>query len=134
MLALLSIKPEYAEKILKGEKLFEFRKVAFAQEVSKIFIYATSPVCRIVGEFEVGGIIKDSPKEIWERTKRDAGITKDFFFKYFKGRDKAVAIQIQSYKRYDIKINPYEKWDNFLPPQSFRYWDFIDSSPSSLKK
>ena len=63
MHALLSIKPEYAEKILKGEKLFEFRKVAFAQEVSKIFIYATSPVCRIVGEFEVGGIIKDSPKE-----------------------------------------------------------------------
>ena len=75
-----------------------------------------------------------APKEIWERTKRDAGITKDFFFKYFKGRDKAVAIQIQSYKRYDIKINPYEKWDNFLPPQSFRYCDFIDSSPSSLKK
>ena len=54
MHALLSIKPEYAEKILKGEKLVEFRIVAFAQEVSKIFIYATSPVCRIVGEFEVG--------------------------------------------------------------------------------
>lgn len=27
MHALLSIKPEYAEKILKGEKLFEFRKL-----------------------------------------------------------------------------------------------------------
>lgn len=57
MQILLSIKPEYAEKILNGTKLFEFRKFFPRDEsVRKIIIYATSPVCMVIGEFEIGGL------------------------------------------------------------------------------
>ncbi|MBI6731014.1 ASCH domain-containing protein, partial [Pseudomonas amygdali] len=42
MKVLLSIKPEYAEKILQGEKRFEFRKSVFKNpDVRTVVIYAT---------------------------------------------------------------------------------------------
>ena len=47
---LLSIKPEYVEKILKGEKRYEFRRKLCQKEVDKIYIYETSPVKKVVGE------------------------------------------------------------------------------------
>lgn len=121
MQALLSIKPEFVDKIFSGEKRFEFRKAAFAQKVSSVLVYATSPVCRIVGEFEVEKVIQDSPNALWEHTKNAAGISADFFFSYFAGRENAIAIQIRSTKLYETAINPYKEWDNFFPPQSFCY-------------
>ena len=41
---LISIKPEFVNKILANEKLYEFRKSIFKQKVDKIFIYSTYPV------------------------------------------------------------------------------------------
>ncbi len=121
MQALLSIKPEYVKKIFSGEKRFEFRKCSFAQKISKVIVYATSPVCRIVGEFDVDCILKDTPAALWTQTKDSAGISEDFFFQYFEGRKCAVAIQIKSTRLYEKEINPYIEWDRFFPPQSFRY-------------
>ena len=51
MNAILSVKPEYAMKILAGEKQYEYRKTIFRRPVEKVYIYASSPVCMIVGEF-----------------------------------------------------------------------------------
>ena len=48
MRVLLSIKPEFAEKILNGAKRYEFRKQAFAQPVEAVVLYATKPVGKIV--------------------------------------------------------------------------------------
>lgn len=45
MRVLLSIKPEFVEKIFSGEKLYEYRKAAFKNEgISSIVIYSTMPV------------------------------------------------------------------------------------------
>ena len=41
---LISIKPEFVNKIIINEKLYEFRKSVFKEDVEKIFIYATHPV------------------------------------------------------------------------------------------
>lgn len=121
MKALLSIKPEFAEKIFSGEKGFEYRKAAFAQDVTCVIVYATAPVGRIIGEFEVANVWKDTPTSLWKKTKNSAGITAEFFFDYFKGREKAVAIEISKPKRYAKAINPYKGEKKFTPPQSFRY-------------
>ena len=64
MNALLSIKPEFVEKIFSGEKRFEFRKSAFRQDISCVIVYATSPVRRIVGEFEVEEILQAPPRKL----------------------------------------------------------------------
>ena len=36
---LLSIKPEYVEKILSGEKRYEFRRKLCKDEIDKIYVY-----------------------------------------------------------------------------------------------
>ena len=122
MNALLSIKPECVEKIFSGEKRFEFRKSAFREDVSRVVVYATSPVCRIVGEFEVEDILQASPRQLWQKTKDSAGISKSFFFDYFSGKKNAVAIKIGKFKKYEKEVDPYKDLrDRFIPPQSFRY-------------
>jgi Uncharacterized conserved protein len=121
MKVLLSIKPEYAEKILTGEKRFEYRKVRFSKHVSTVILYATSPVSRLVGEFEVDSVLEDVPTKLWEHTKEFSGITREFFRTYFSGRDKAVAIKIGVTKRYQSPQNPNLGCAKFTPPQSFCY-------------
>jgi predicted transcriptional regulator len=122
MRVLLSIKPEYAEKILTGEKRFEFRKSAFKNKLVKtVVIYATKPVGKVIGEFEMDGIIAAHPSALWQQTLDFSGITEDFFMKYFDGCDVGYAIKVKKAKRYK---KPQDISD-FLPhgnaPQFFRY-------------
>lgn len=122
MKVLLSIKPEYAEKILLGEKRFEFRKaVPKNAAVRTIVIYATMPVGKVVGEFEVGGILAERPRNIWSMTSAFAGITKRFFNEYFEGRTTAYAIKVKSPKRYDQPLDLSSVLTSGIPPQSFCY-------------
>ena len=66
MQVLLSIKPEYAEKILNGEKKYEFRKVLPKNKsITKVIIYATMPIGKVIGEFEIAELISDSPSRLW---------------------------------------------------------------------
>ena len=62
---LLSIKPKFAEAIFSGEKKFEFRKTIFKENINEVFVYVTSPVCRVVGKFTIESIYKDTPEFIW---------------------------------------------------------------------
>lgn len=122
MRVLLSIKPEYANKIFSGEKKFEFRKKAFRNiEVHTVVVYSTMPVGRIIGEFSIKHIHQDSPESIWSKTKRFSGIDEGFFNEYYDGRDLAVAIEVDNPVLYKKPINPKEEYANFTAPQSFMY-------------
>jgi predicted transcriptional regulator len=44
MKALLSIKPEFVDKIISGEKKYEYRKRIFKQKIEAVVIYCTMPV------------------------------------------------------------------------------------------
>ena len=56
---LLSIKPEYVDAIFAGSKHYEFRRRIFAnRDIERIIVYASSPVQRVVGEFEIDEIIE----------------------------------------------------------------------------
>ena len=127
MKALLSIKPEFVYEIMSGKKKYEYRKKIFKQDVESVVIYASMPVGRIVGEFTIGEIISSSPKEIWKETKEYSGISYKDYCKYFKGRKDAYAIQIKELKRYERPIDPYETFDHFVPPQSYKY--IYDENP-----
>src|SRR5258708_33477980 len=81
---LLSIKPEFVEKIFSGLKRYEFRRVMFkSKSVTKVVVYASHPVQRVVGEFEVGGVLALNRTELWQQTKQFAGIAKNYFDDYF---------------------------------------------------
>lgn len=122
MKVLMSIKPEFVDRIISGEKSYEFRRVLYKRtDITHIVVYASSPVCRLVGEIEVASIHSDTPDNLWEKTKDKAGISEQFFFAYFSGRDKAHAIEVKSFLPYDEHIKLKDKYPTLVPPQSFCY-------------
>lgn len=121
MKVLLSIKPEYVEKIFSGKKQFEYRKSIFKKNVDTIIIYATMPIGKIVGEFQIDSILYDSPQGLWEKTKEQSGISSEYFYDYFKHKEIAYAIKIKNVIKYHEERDPYRQFANFVAPQSFRY-------------
>ncbi len=117
---LLSINPEYVDKILAQTKKFEYRKTRCRANVDTIIIYSTYPVMRVVGEVKVLGIIEDTTSVVWQKTKANSGITKRFFDSYYKGRDKAVAYRLGKIKRYK-KPMLLSEFGLSCAPQSFVY-------------
>lgn len=117
---LLSIHPCYVEKILSGEKLFEYRK-NIPTDISHVIIYATVPVKNIVAFVEVDSVLKGTPKEIWEKTKNKSGITEDFFMSYFSQKNDAYAIRFKDVRKLaePKSINILENIE--CAPQSYRY-------------
>ena len=55
MNVILSIKPEFCNAILQGEKFYEFRKRIFKiqDEIDYVFVYSTSPIQKIVAAFRI---------------------------------------------------------------------------------
>jgi predicted transcriptional regulator len=77
---LLSIKPKYTDKIIEGEKKFEFRKTRLSKEkVDDIYIYSSSPVRKIIGKVTISKILEDRPKKIWEMRHKYSGLTEKNF-------------------------------------------------------
>ena len=121
MKVLLSIKPKFVESIIKGNKKYEYRKAIFKKNVDTVVIYKTTPFCKIIGEFEIDGILYDTPENIWQITQEFAGITQDYFDKYFYNRKIAYAIKIGNIKQYELE--PKDIIKQFKAPQSFMYRD-----------
>lgn len=135
---LLSIKPIYVDEILAGKKIFEFRKSIFKKkDISKVFIYSSSPVKKIVASFEIARIIADSPKNLWNKCQKYGGISENDFFEYFKNSDIGYAIEITNLNEFSEPINPYKLKKNFKPPQSYCYLPldyFENKSTNSISR
>lgn len=117
---LLSIKPEYVEKIFSGGKKFEFRRSIANKQPQKIVIYMTAPYSTVCGEVVVKKIIEKSPTALWRETHDAAGITYAKFMEYFAGRETAYAYCLGKVKRYRSP----KKLDDYgisAAPQSFVY-------------
>jgi len=121
MKVLLSIKPEYADMIFSGEKKYEFRRAIFKNRtVTHIVVYASSPVRKVVGEFEVARIIHDDVRVLWNETGSVAGISEGKYFDYFSDRREGYAIQIGKTLKYEPTLSLREEY-GLAPPQSFAY-------------
>jgi predicted transcriptional regulator len=122
MKVLLAIKPEYAEKIFAGIKKFEFRKTVFKDKsVRKVVVYASSPVKRVVGEFEIDEIITLEKESLWKETHEFAGISKTIFDNYFRKKELAHAIRIKTTKKYKTPLYLDLDFKIRSAPQSFIY-------------
>ena len=117
---LLSINPEFVEKIFDGTKKYEFRKRLADKSVNRILIYATIPIKQVVGEIRVLDTLSASPTALWEITKKKAGISRKRFREYFKGCKIAYAYCLGDVVKYEFP----KSLDDFgisIPPQSFIY-------------
>lgn len=122
MKIILSIKPKYVKEIFEGSKLYEYRKIIFKQKVDTVIIYASSPVCMVVGEFSIDKIISGSPENLWSMTRYNSGVEKPSFDAYFSNKDIAYAIKIAKVKKYPRPCKLSALCPNSRPPQSFMYF------------
>lgn len=121
MKILLSIKPEFAERIFDGSKKYEFRKVIFRNpDVKTVIVYASSPVQQVIGEFEIEAILSDAPENLWKETQEYSGTSEKFFFDYFFERSVGFAIKVKKTRRYKKPLCLRKSY-NINPPQSFCY-------------
>lgn len=123
MKALVSIRPEYVERILSGEKTYEYRRRIFKHPgVDTLAIYATMPVGKVVAEAAITTILEATPEDIWEHTGRHAGISEDRFKAYFHGCNIAYAIGIGDVHAFQRPLTLAEYSPGISrAPQSFVY-------------
>lgn len=117
----MSIRPEFADAILSGEKAVEFRKRPVAEDVSHVLIYATLPVGSLLGWFHVQGQSTTSPEELWERFKGVAGISEARFFDYYAQRESGTGILVGGAEKFSRPLPLADLGDVCRPPQSFQY-------------
>ncbi|PUA17323.1 ASCH domain-containing protein [Glaciimonas sp. PCH181] len=118
----LSIKPKYAELILAGTKTVELRRMWAAEQVGMIVIYASSPVCRLVGRVNVQDVVRAAPSTLWKHSvQRGGGLTRRELFDYFSGKDAGYAVLLDDVVKFEKMIEPQAVIENFSAPQSFRY-------------
>ena len=117
---LLSIKPEYVEKILQGGKKFEYRKRLAKEDVSYIYVYSTAPSMKVVASVHIEGHLSDSPTALWEKTKAAAGISRAKFRDYFRGCKTAYAYKLGKVEVFESPKNLYD-FGVAVAPQSFVY-------------
>lgn len=122
---LMSVKPEYVEKIQSGEKLVEIRKrFSTKWRNCSVTIYSTKPDQAIYGYATIENVIKDTPENIWLRYGDFIGCTKKEFDAYIASSEKIYAIFLKDFKPY---LNPiYLSQISYLlnrkgpkPPESY---------------
>jgi predicted transcriptional regulator len=119
---LLSIKPEFAGRIFGGTKRYEFRRVLFKnRSVKTVVVYASAPISKVIGEFEVEDILQLEKEHLWNQTKEYSGIPKDYFDTYFEGQRTGYAIKIGNTRLYQTPLGLQENFNVKRAPQSFVY-------------
>lgn len=117
---LFSIKPVFVEGIFSGRKKYEFRRTFCRRPISKMYIYATFPVCKIVGHTTVIEILSNEPSQLWEVTAQYAGLSKKQFDNYFSRCKEAYAYHLFRPLLYAEPI-ALSSIKLTYPPQSFCY-------------
>ena len=117
---LISINPEHVSKIIDGIKKYEYRRIAAKEDVSSLIIYETAPFKRVIAEVEIVKVLELPKEQLWEETKNQSGISKQFFLKYFKGKDIAYAYKLGNIKVFD-QPKSLADYGLKVAPQSFAY-------------
>ena len=92
---LLPLRPDYARPIMDGSTCVELRKTAFAHTPTHVLVYASSPVEKVLGSFEVAAVDIDCVEALWVRYADVGCITRDDFREYYAGRERGVALGVR---------------------------------------
>lgn len=121
----LSIRPQYSEKILEGRKKVELRRrfPVSAPKGTIAYIYSTSPVRAMVGVAEIADVLKLPVVEIWRRFEEQAFIEREAFEKYFEGVEEGFVLRLEDARAFKrgLPLALLRERFSFEPPQSFLY-------------
>jgi predicted transcriptional regulator len=121
---IMSIQPQFTEKIMSGEKKIEIRKKFNAKwKDHKVSLYSTSPSKKLMGYATIQNVIKDNPRNIWTKFSSGLGCTKLQFDNYTNGLSEIYAISFSNIIEYSNPLtlsnlsHMCEK--RIFPPQSY---------------
>ena len=117
---LMSIKPEYVDKIFSGEKKYEYRKRLCKENIDTIIVYSSSPIQKVVGELKIKQVLYDKKNVIWNKTNKYGGITKIKYDNYYENCGYVVAYEIEKAILYD-KQKDLKDFNVRTAPQSYVY-------------
>ncbi len=121
----LSLRPEHAANIIAGTKTVELRRTRpRAAPGIRIALYAATPIRAVVGSCKLDAVHAGSPDEIWRHFGERTAVTRARFDTYFKGAERAIAIEVSAAAPLNSPINLErlrDAWGGFTPPQTFTY-------------
>lgn len=121
----ISVKPEYADKIINHQKTIELRKnLPNVNNGDYVIIYATVPIKTVVGFAKIKQIIRTNPKQMWSENSDRLGISKEEFEKYYANSEISVGIEINSVTKLNVgfSLQEIKKFiPKFSPPQTYKY-------------
>lgn len=127
---LMSIKPKYAQAIIRGEKTIELRRhIPPIGPQDIIVFYESSPIQRVTFYCRVLEILSMPPQELWDKYSCLFGITKEDYDVYFGNRPTAYGIRLQEVHIFSSQMKISDISQELSAPQSFRY-----ISPEELEK
>ncbi len=121
---LVSVRPQYAAKLLDGKKTVELRRrfPASGSAGATVFIYSSSPIRALVGRAKIKDVQKLSVPEIWKAHADAACISRKDFYRYFSGVKFGFAIMLGAVVPMTlVTASDLESQFGIVPPQSYRY-------------
>lgn len=111
----MSIKPKFVDLIKEGLKNYEFRKYIPKKGVNRLWIYTSSPICRLEYVVDIDNIIT-YPEHIKEK-----GIGNDEFNRGLKQSKHAYHIKNLYRLKAPLKLERLKSEFCFTAPQSYFY-------------
>lgn len=120
---ILSIKPEYARRIMDGSKKIELRRSPMGLEPEDvILVYVSAPEQQFAFWFRVARVETLPVDEMWNLHKPELGIEADAYFEYFANSKTAIGLHIGEVRRLAPCVTlrkVREFMPEFVPPQGF---------------
>lgn len=121
-IALMSIKPIYAQKIYNSSKTVELRRrYSKLSDEDIVVIYESSPVQKITGYFVVREVEYLPLTKLWDIAKSNGQISKKEFYSYFHQIQYGVAIHIKAAQKFKSALCLNCISPDVKAPQSYRY-------------
>ena len=115
---LLSMKPYWFEKIMSGEKIYEYR-TRFASEELEAYVYVSQPVCAITGLLHLGR--KEYLKTWREENYENEELVKRIDAYMERGNKVAMPVLRYQYTNQIGLKELREEVKTFVVPQSYYY-------------
>ena len=120
----MSIRPEFVDKLFIGEKTIELRKKFNKKwEGCKVAIYSTAPISGIYGYATIDSVEVSSPDHVWDRYADDLGCNKKEYINYVGNSDSVYAIRLGNLEplRAPVSLSQLNHLlrMNINPPQSY---------------
>jgi len=122
---IMSMHPNYAHKIVAGQKQVELRR-RFPRTIkasTPVYIYATALDKSLIGRAEIAKIECLNKQDLWDKYHLAACISEADFSRYFSGLAEACALHLTTAHRFarPIPLADLRRDYGFSPPQCFIY-------------